>query len=72
MVMIEIPFEDLEKIVRKLSPDQKRILRGWLESDKTNDEISPRHRIPNLHAGGWVSEDFDAPLNDQEPTTKNQ
>lgn len=69
MLTIPIQFDDLLKVVEKLSPEQKRILREHLEAEKataveTNSSAQPR--ILGLHPGAiWTSEDFDDPLPDE-------
>jgi hypothetical protein len=72
MLTIPIQFDDLLKVVEKLSPEQKRILREHLETDEEIETVSDiqepplTERIPNLHPGAiWTSEDFDDPLPDE-------
>ncbi len=69
MLTIPIQFDDLLKVVEKLSPEQKRILREHLEAEaeKTIEgEPSARPRVLGLHPGAiWTSEDFDDPLPDE-------
>jgi len=71
MLTIPIQFDDLLKAIKKLSPEQKRILREHLETEQTvqgsdDQETLLKERIPNLHPGAiWTSEDFDDPLPDE-------
>jgi hypothetical protein len=72
MLTIPIQFDDLLKVVEKLSPEQKRILREHLEAEEEIETVSDiqepllKERIPNLHPGAiWTSDDFDDPLPDE-------
>jgi hypothetical protein len=72
MLTIPIQFDDLLKVVEKLSPEQKRILREQLEAETVDEAVSDgqapalQERILNLHPGAiWTSEDFDDPLPDE-------
>jgi len=72
MLTIPIQFDDLLKVIEKLSPEQKRILREHLEAEAEVETVSDiqetplKERIPNLHPGAiWTSDDFDDPLPDE-------
>ncbi len=72
MLTIPIQFDDLLKVIEKLSPEQKRILREHLEAEEAIETISDTQKPPlkertlNLHPGAiWTSDDFDDPLPDE-------
>ncbi|MBI5670744.1 MAG: DUF2281 domain-containing protein [Chloroflexi bacterium] len=68
MLNIPVRFEDLLTAIEQLSDEQKRKLFEQLKLDMQNtkqDAPEAAKRIPDLHPGGWISEDFDEPLPDE-------
>ena len=65
--MLNIPFDDLLKVVDSLSPEQKRVLREHIDTETTQNEVDlSKPRILGLHPGAiWMSDDFDDPLPDE-------
>lgn len=69
MLNIPVRFEDLLKAIEQLSDEQKRKLVEHVKLDteniKTDMARDVGKRIPDMHPGGWISEDFDDPLPDE-------
>lgn len=69
MLTIPIQFDDLLKVIEKLSPEQKRVLREHLEAEEetpVEEGATAKPRVLGLHPGAiWTSEDFDDPLPDE-------
>lgn len=69
MTMLNIPiqFDDLLKVVDKLSAEQKQVLLEHLQPEPKDAEVDlTQPRILGLHPGAiWTSDDFDEPLPDE-------
>lgn len=69
MLNIPVRFDDLLKAIDQLSDEQKQKLvehvKFGVQKPKTDSVGDTNKRIPDMHPGGWISEDFDDPLPDE-------
>ena len=67
-VQLDITFETLVRLIDQLPVQQQRDLVRHLQArvdPQTMSAEDATHRTPDLHPGGWMSEDFDDPLLDE-------